>query len=170
MRNKGFTLIELLIVIAIIGLLASIVLVSLNSARAKSRNAKRNADIQQLRTAFNMGADSNDGTFVSSNNSWVCVSKSCVLSWSGYTANAAVDAFFSPYIPTKPDDPAASSRARGGYLYNNNWAGGTGVDGTFTAGTYFTWTLEATNLTTGVCGPGRIITSSSYIQCLLKLN
>lgn len=46
--GAGFTLIELLVVISIIGLLASVVLVSINSARQKSRNSKRLADVNQL--------------------------------------------------------------------------------------------------------------------------
>lgn len=53
-NEKGFTLIELLVVIAIIGLLASVVLLALNSARAKSRDAKRLADVRQIASALEL--------------------------------------------------------------------------------------------------------------------
>jgi prepilin-type N-terminal cleavage/methylation domain-containing protein len=53
-NQKGFTLIELLVVIAIIGLLASVVLLALNSARQKSRDAKRLADVRQIASALEL--------------------------------------------------------------------------------------------------------------------
>jgi type II secretion system protein G len=57
--KKGFTLVELLVVIAIIGILSSVVVVSLNSARSKARDTKRVADISNLRIALEAYYDSN---------------------------------------------------------------------------------------------------------------
>lgn len=54
-NNKpGFTLIELLVVIAIIGLLSTLSIIALNSARARSRDARRISDVKQIQTALEM--------------------------------------------------------------------------------------------------------------------
>ncbi len=65
-KNRGFTLIELLVVISIIGLLSSIVLTSVNSARAKARDARRIADLKQIQLALELYyADNNAYPFIS---------------------------------------------------------------------------------------------------------
>jgi len=53
-QRKGFTLIELLVVLAIIGLLSTLAVVSLNNARQKSRDSKRLSDIKQVQTALEL--------------------------------------------------------------------------------------------------------------------
>ena len=53
-RKKGFTLIELLVVVAIVSLLSSIILSSLNTARAKARDARRLSDMHQMQVALDL--------------------------------------------------------------------------------------------------------------------
>jgi len=57
--RKGFTLIELLIVIAIIGILASVVLVSFPSSTAKSRDSGRMQELKQIQMALRLYYDIN---------------------------------------------------------------------------------------------------------------
>ena len=59
-NKKGFTLIELLVVIAIIGLLSTMSVLALNSARARARDAKRISDIKQIQTALEMYYNDNN--------------------------------------------------------------------------------------------------------------
>ena len=59
MSRRAFTLVELLVVISIIGLLSSIAVVSMTSARSKARDGKRQADIKQIITAMQLYYDTN---------------------------------------------------------------------------------------------------------------
>lgn len=87
-KQKGFTLIELLVVIAIIGILASVVLASLNSAREKSRDARRISDVKQLQLALELYFDGS----------------------STYPATASWQTDIAPnYIASVPTDPLGNA-------------------------------------------------------------
>jgi prepilin-type N-terminal cleavage/methylation domain-containing protein len=50
--KSGFTLVELLVVLVAIGILASLVIVSFNNIQAKSRDAERISDLQNIADAI----------------------------------------------------------------------------------------------------------------------
>jgi len=55
-ENLGFTLIELLVVISIIGILASLTLVSYTGAQKQTRDTQRRSDLNQYRNACQLSS------------------------------------------------------------------------------------------------------------------
>ena len=56
---KGFTIIELLVVVAVIGLLAAFILASFAQPKTKSRDARREVDMKELRNGLNLYINNN---------------------------------------------------------------------------------------------------------------
>ncbi|MDP3769823.1 MAG: type II secretion system protein [Candidatus Sungbacteria bacterium] len=108
--TSGFTLIELLVVIAIIGVLASVVLASLNTARRKSRDARRIADIKQIQLALELFFD---GAGLR-NYPLGTVAATCTAA-SQHGLEALVT---NNYIPQMPRDPQSTLPTNGCYDYS----------------------------------------------------
>jgi|SRR5579872_891826 len=150
--SKGFTLIELLVVIAIIGLLASVVLLALNSARQKSRDAKRVADIRQLITALEV--------YYNDNTSYPTQATAAIAA-TGLAPLVPTYVGAIPTAPTPADDGSLAagskcSEANGSFIWNDyvyTSANGTAYTLTFCVGGQ-----------TGGLAPGRHTASPAGIQ------
>ncbi len=57
--NSGFTLMELLVVIAVIGLLASLIIVANNNARVRARDTIKLRELKAIQTAIDLYFDAN---------------------------------------------------------------------------------------------------------------
>lgn len=108
MNRKGFTLIELLVVIAIIGLLSTLAVVALGSARVKARDSKRLSDLKQLQTALELYYTDNAAYPNQANIALGSANYAC-LNASGFTTTGCAN----PYMALVPVDPKS-----GNYTYS----------------------------------------------------
>jgi prepilin-type N-terminal cleavage/methylation domain-containing protein len=182
--QRGFTLIELLVVIAIIGLLSSVVLGSLNSARAKSRDARRQSDLNTLRNAFLLVADANGGVYPAGLGCLGVASGS--RCWSGYAyngggpngvlGNTALNTTLQAQMANIPFDPQPTRPVGDAYIYFNGIAdtlctgGANSIPGAFLA-----WFPDSTVASVSSCKPGTWACCSSIgcggpSFCVLKID
>jgi len=120
MYKKGFTLIELLVVIAIIGILSSVVLASLNSARAKGADAAIKSGLANMRAQAELYYDSQSPNSYSS----LCTEPSGLagmLSSVGTNAGSAASCFSS----STSWAASAALKAGGGYCVDSTGYSGT---------------------------------------------
>ena len=103
--TRAFTLIELLVVISIIGLLASVILTSLNTAREKARNAAYLSQLREYRKALELYYADNDRYPLINAQTYEClgVGHSGANCWStSYVEGTELSTALAPYMRTFP--------------------------------------------------------------------
>lgn len=133
--KKGFTLIELLVVVAIIGILAGLVIVSVASARKKANNAKIKNDTAQVVNAVELHMSSSTGGALTGNA--IQTTRGALTSTTGASTGhtyALVDDSGARLLPTAPKHPVSGKD----YLWVTNAAGTNyAICGELADGTYF---------------------------------
>jgi prepilin-type N-terminal cleavage/methylation domain-containing protein len=139
--QTGFTLIEILIVVAIVGLLSSVLITSLNQTRTKSRDAQRKSNMSQMEKALELYYNT-FSSYPSTGNVWWAATGGCGGTH-GYSGPTGYIPDLAPNsIGVLPADPLPRTSACSGYNYRSdgtnyklisNAVGGQGGPETFPA-------------------------------------
>lgn len=113
--KQGFTLVELLVTISIIGLLASITMLSVGNVRQVARDSKRLADIKQLQTALEFYFNQTNGypqvrDALKDGEGYIPLGDAnhnvlCAATRNGFEANLGACGAFPVYMSKVPVDP-----------------------------------------------------------------
>lgn len=138
-KNLGFTLVELLVVISVIGILASIVLVSFTGSQKQARDTQRRSDLKQYQLALEAFANKGGGLYPQRPT----------------TSSADTTLCSDLGLTTCPSDPRETKDATFDYKYQSD---GAIDDGTAAATKYVLWgKIENVTSTTYwvVCSNGK---------------
>lgn len=122
-RQEGFTLLELLVVVAILGILASIAFALLNPAAlfGQSRDTRRKSDLKQIKTSLQLYY--NDNKSYPNNDTWI----TNATAWFGIGGGGPD--LVPSYIKSMPGDPDSTktydyrdSSTTGGCTDNQSFA------------------------------------------------
>jgi len=120
--KNGFTLIELLVVISIIALLSSTILASLNTARAKARDAQILGDIHTLTTVMEFYYDDH-GYYPPTSNSVNCCGNFAIVQLKGDATALDLKTGLNPYLKQIPNPSTYNDQSYKGVW----WNGGSGL-------------------------------------------
>lgn len=167
-HNQGFTLIELLVVISIIGLLSTVIVASLMTARMKARNTYTSSAIKQYLNAIELAKTPDGRLPFTPTAGTYCLGQPVAGDCGNGVFDSGFNTFISQYLSGSPspvpNKTNAAALSPGAYVF----AADTNGDGT-TDYLDMMWTMQTANDPCVIPGSTKTVNSSTDYFCSLKI-